>query len=231
MSSSIRRRWSASRRARVRTVQPRRAASRAPAIRIASGRPAHAASTSPTGAGSAAARSSPMIRGQQCSRLVVVEDVQVDQPAAGQVGQAVPGVTITAQDALPGSSGRTWAASLASSSTISTRRSVSRVRYSAARSSSVGRDLVAAPPRDHAAAGPAPRRAWPAARLAPQQADVELAVGEFRRSACAAWMASAVLPRPGVPATTAMFTAAGLSARRPGSACWRSLRRCDPAAR
>ncbi len=90
VSSSSRCRSSASRRAIVATVQPRRAASRAPAIRIASGSPAHARSTSRTGPGSAVTRSSPMIRVSICSASSSSRTSRSTSRLPGQVRQPVP---------------------------------------------------------------------------------------------------------------------------------------------
>ena len=89
LSSSSRRRWSASRRARVETGQVARAPSRAPAIRSASGIPPHARSRSAVASGSAASRAAPASCGQQDHRLVVGQRGQAELVRAGQLGEPV----------------------------------------------------------------------------------------------------------------------------------------------
>ena len=146
---------------------------------MASGSPAQATSTSAVASGSAAARSSPTIRENSASASVSSSTFRSTNRVLARSGVRLRVVTRTAHDELPGSSGLTWAASLALSSRISTRRPVSVVRYSAARSSSRAGTLspgdaeVAQEPGQHLAR---------AGRLGarPEQVHVELAVGELR---------------------------------------------------
>ncbi len=135
-SSSSRRRSSESRLARLRTVQPPRAASRAPAILMASGSPAHAVSTSSVASGSASARARPMMLANRSRASAESSTSRSMNRLPARSGMRFRVVTSTAQEPEPGSNGLTCAASRASSRTMSTLRSVSRDRYWAARSSS-----------------------------------------------------------------------------------------------
>ena len=78
--------------------------------------------------GSAAARSSPTIREKSASASVSSSTLRSTNRVLTRSGVRFLVVTRTAHDELPGSSWRTWAASLALSSRMSTRRPVSRVR-------------------------------------------------------------------------------------------------------
>ena len=136
--SSSRRCWSRIRSASQRIVQRSRAASRAAQILMARGSPAQATSSSAVASGSAAARVGPDDAAEQGERLAVVEDVQMHETAADQVGQAAA----AGHDHRAGSAaGQQWPylrphrAHCRAATSI--RRPLSRVRYSAARSSSL----------------------------------------------------------------------------------------------
>ena len=117
-------------------VQPLRVASRAAQILIASGSPAQASSSSAVASGSAAARSSPTTLTNSFSASSSSSTLRSTSRVLARSGIRLRVVTSTADDAVPGSSGRTWAASRALSSTTSIRRPASVVRYLAARSAS-----------------------------------------------------------------------------------------------
>ena len=117
-------------------VQPLRVASRAAQILMASGSPAQASSSSAVASGSAAARSSPTTLVNRVSASSSSSTLRSTSRVLARSGIRLRVVTSTAQDAVPGSSGLTWAASRALSSTISIRRPARTVRYRAARSSS-----------------------------------------------------------------------------------------------
>ena len=112
-------------------LQPGRERSRLPAMRTASGRPPQQSSTRPTAAGSAAALAGPTIAVNSARASAGASTSRSSSSAPARPG--VPSwllreVTMTPLPAVPGSSGRTWAASRASSSTTSIRRPAISVR-------------------------------------------------------------------------------------------------------
>ena len=137
LNSSIRRRSSDTFPASDWTVQLVRPARRTPAILMASGSPAQAASNDEVASGSAFSRSAPTILSSRARASAVSSTSRSTRRPPTRSGIRFRLVTSTPQDTLPGTSGRAWAASRASSSTMRTRRPASRVRYSPARSSSL----------------------------------------------------------------------------------------------
>src|SRR5215472_12337995 len=110
-------------------------------------------------------------------------------------------VTTTAEPAVPGSSGATWAAALAPSARTSTRLPASSDRYSASRSNLVtGR---------RSAGRPSPRSSSPSTacgsrgRPPSSKHAYSWPSGNREHAICAACTASAVLPVPSMPVTTA----------------------------
>jgi hypothetical protein len=128
-SSSSLRYSSLSRLAMALMVQPARVTSRAAQIRMASGRPAQASSSSEVASGSAAARSSPTTLTNSFSASSSPSTLRSTSLVLARSGILLRVVTSTADDAVPGSSGLTWAASRALSSTTSIRSPASAVRY------------------------------------------------------------------------------------------------------
>jgi hypothetical protein len=88
-------------------VQPLRVASRAAQILIASGRPAHASSSSAVASGSAAARASPTTLTNSFSASSSSSTFRSTRRVLARSGIRLRVVTSTADDAVPGSSGRT----------------------------------------------------------------------------------------------------------------------------
>ena len=127
--------WSRSCRANAASAKSGYTAARAATIASASGNPAHAARISPTGSGSAATRPGPRRRASSSSASASVSRPRVTGWAPSVVIRPMSWsrlVTSTRHPGEPGSSGRTWSASRALSSTTSTRRPATRLRYSAA---------------------------------------------------------------------------------------------------
>ena len=134
---------------------------------------AQASSSSAVASGSAAARSPHPPPDEQLQRLVVVEHVPGSEPASVLAGSGIRlrVVTSTADESGPGSSGRTWAASRALSSTTSIRRQGrSVVRHLGRALVLVHRDDPGRPPRDRAGAlaGTSPGRSGDRGRSAEQ---------------------------------------------------------------
>ena len=111
-----------------RIVQPGRVASRAAQILMASGRPAQASSSSAVASGSAVARSSPTTLVNRASASSSSSTLRSTSWELARSGIRLRVVISTAQGAVPGNSGLTWAASRALSSTTRTRRPASTVR-------------------------------------------------------------------------------------------------------
>ena len=132
------------------------AAVRSAPSRAATSAAASAGASTSSGSGRAPATTSPV----SCDRLV----------------------TRTMQPPLPGSSGRTWSASRALSSSSSIRLPASQVRSSALRGVEVGRDLLGGHPEgvEEPLEGGTGGHRRPG-RVEPAQVDVELAVGEEGR--------------------------------------------------
>ena len=183
----------------------------------AKGRRAQAATISSAARGSAATRSWPSLRASiswassspSTSRVMSVAPSAATSPAIW-----LRLVTTTRQSGEPGSSGRTWAALVALSSTISTRLPSTRLRNRAARSSSgaaircggtpnASRNHRSATPGSMGWCGSGPRRStysWPSGK--------RLATWRPNRTA------SAVLPTPAVPEMTATGTDSSVPAAR-----------------
>ena len=188
-------------------VQPLRVASRAAQILMASGRPAQASSSSAVALGSAAARSSPTTLMNSFSASSSSSTLRSTSLVLARSGSRRV-VTSTADDAVPGRSGLTWAASRALSSTTSIRRPASVVRYLAARSSSSTPMSRPSTPRSRRnLASTSPGRSGTG--VAPSRSTYSWPPGNLRRIRWAACTASEVLPSPPAPATTAMRTAPG----------------------
>ncbi len=184
----------------------------AAAMRRASGRCPQRRASSSTAPDSPAARSLPSSRTSSARESAGsrAESVSLRAPSrATSPGRAARLVTSTWHPGPPGSSGRTWSACRASSSTTSVRVSASRLRKSAAASAaSVGtrsgatsserRSLVSASAGESGGAAAWPirfRYSWPS--------------GKRCRTRCAQCTASALLPTPGAPASTVIDTAPG----------------------
>ena len=113
---------------------PGLAAARAAAMLSASGSRAHRSMISPTASGSPATRASPSRRASRSLASAVVSRSRLTgqaPSAATRPARSLRLVTITRHPGEPGSSGRTWPASRALSSTTSTRLPATWLRYSA----------------------------------------------------------------------------------------------------
>lgn len=128
VSSASRRCWQASRSLSRATLQRGLDASLLPAMRIASGSPAHAARTPRVLSGSADRRWRPTIVVSSAWDAPASRTLRPQNAAPARSASMVRLVTMTAAPPPPGSSGLTWAELCASSRTTSIFLSASRVR-------------------------------------------------------------------------------------------------------
>ena len=187
-----------------------RAAARAATMLSASGSREHDSVSCVAASASALARS-PSLPASSSRASVPVSTSSGSSRApsvAASPGSRARLVTSTRQDGLPGSSGRTWAASRALSRMTSTRLPASTLRYSAACASTLSGICSSVTPN-------APRNQRSASAGAtgvpdgskPRRFTYSCPSGNSAADWCAQCTASAVLPAPAVPPMTSTRTA------------------------
>ena len=215
-----------------------RPAARPTAMPSASGSLAHSSMISSAASGSAATRSRPSLRASisRASAWLSTSSVISAAPsAATSPASSLRLVTTTRQPGEPGSSGRTWAALVALSSTTRIRLPSTRLRYMAARSSAAMLKRRGGTPR--------PTRRSPSASTGviggrsgspPRRSTYSWPSGKRLATWRPKWTASALLPTPAVPEMTMTPTESPARERLVGgriaciarSSSWRPAKAC-----